>query len=108
MIIFQVTFERFMDEVRVEHISSETKNEVELEDLGDMIVLYFVPFELRKAFMTVVEKSELNKVQKLQIAEISKPSKRVVDDNKLKDISDSLIRLEEEFKKIPLIENAAN
>ncbi len=108
MIIFQVTFERFMEEVRVENINSESKNEVELEDIGDMIILYFVPFELRKAFMTVIEKSELNNVQKLQIAEISKPSKRVVNNSKLKDISDSLLRLEEEFKKIPTMENATN
>lgn len=101
MIIFQVTFERFMDEVRTENIDKDSKNKVELEDLGDMIVLYLVPFELRKVFMTVLEKSEISDVQQLQIQEISKPSKRFVDETKLKDISDSLLRLEEEFKKIP-------
>lgn len=102
MIIFQVTFERFMDEVREEKIVPEGRNKIEFEELKEVIALYLVPLELNKVFMAVIEKSELTDVQKLQINEISKPSKRFVDDSKPKDISASLLRLEEEFKKIPL------
>ncbi len=97
--LFQVSFERFMEEVRRENISSETRNKVEKEDFGNLIAYYLVPFELRKQYVFVATKDELPRVHMIRLEEISEPSKRITDSSSLKNISNTLIRLEEEFKK---------
>ncbi len=99
--IFLVSYERFLEEIRIENIDDKSKNKLELEDLGDMFAYYLIPFERKQSFVFVVSKKELTAVQKINLDPISKPSKRIIEDTQLKNISETLTRIEENLLKLP-------
>ena len=105
--LFEVTFDRFMEEVRDENISSDTRNFVEVEEIGEMFVFYLVKLELDKQFVTRVSKKELTDVQRVQIMSLSKPSIRVVEELGVINKIQQLIELQETKDKIP-IQNASS
>lgn len=77
--LFQVSYERFLEEVRFEKIGQGAKDQLEVEDFGDMLIYYLVCFERNKTFIFVVNKNEIDEVMKFQLNSISKPSRRIID-----------------------------
>lgn len=99
--IFQLSYERFLEEIRFEKIDQDSKNKIELEDLGDMLAYYLIPLERRQSFVFVVSKKEMTSVQKVNLNPISKPSRRILESTELKNISETLNRIEENLNKLP-------
>lgn len=105
--LFEVTFDRFMEEVRDENIGPDTRNFVEVEEIGEMFVFYLVKLELDKQFVTRVKKEELTDVQRVQIMSLSKPSIRVIEELGVINKIQQLIELQETKDKIP-VQNATS
>ncbi len=95
--LFQVSYKRFLEEIRFEKIGSENKDTLEVEDLGSMFAFYLESIDRPKEFVFVVSKQEISAVQKAQLFPISKPSLRIKDSD-LKKISDTLFRIENNLK----------
>ena len=98
MLMFQVSYERFLDEIRNEKIQPGDKNQLELEDLGKILVYYLTSLDRKIAFVFVVEKSEITIQQKINLNGISKPSIRIRDSIELTTISKSLEKIEESLR----------
>ncbi|MAF50784.1 MAG: hypothetical protein CMH64_01705 [Nanoarchaeota archaeon] len=96
--MFQVSYERFLEEVRIENIHEGSKDKLELEDLGNMFVYYLVCFDRRKVFVFVIEKSQISAVQKIQLNPISKPARRIIDNQELRQIVQTLERIENKIE----------
>ena len=102
--IFQVSYERFLEEIRFEKIGQGAKDQLEVEDLGSMFAYYLICFQRNKTFVFIVEKSEITEVIKFELNSKSKPSRRIIEDTQLKSISESLKRIEENMNKLPIRE----
>ena len=94
--IFQVSYERFLEEIRFEKIGQGAKDQLEVEDLGNMLVYYLVCFERKKTFIFVVEKSEMTEVMKYELNSKSKPSRRIKNNQELRQI---IMLLENKLEK---------
>lgn len=105
--LFQVTYDRFVEEITQEKISPEGRNEVEKEELKDLVIYYLVPLEQRKVFVYIAKKDELTEVQKFNLDSVSKISKRLTDDSGLKDVTETLNKIEQNLRKIPEIETTS-
>ena len=97
--IFQVSYERFLEEIRFEKIGQGAKDQLEVEDLGNMLVYYLVCFERKKTFIFVVEKSEMNETMKYELNHKSKPSRRIKNNQELRQIIILLERIENKLEK---------
>ena len=102
--LFQISYERFLEEIRIESIDDKSKNKLEREDLGDRLAYYLVPFERKQIFVFVVSKKEITAVQRFNLNPLSRPSKRIVDETQLKAISETLKNIEESLFKLPIRE----
>ena len=98
MLLFQVSYERFMEEIRNEKIQPGDKNQLELEDLGNLFIYYLTSLDRKIAFVFVIEKNKIPDIQKMQLNSISKPSRRIRESVELTAISDTLARIEQSLK----------
>ncbi len=101
--LFQVSYKRFLEEIRFEKIGSENKDTLEVEDLGTMFAFYLESIDRPKEFVFVVSKQEISDVQKAQLFPISKPSVRIRETLELKKINETLEKIEQSLKN-PVIE----
>ncbi len=99
--LFQVSYERFIKEIRIEKITEGDRNVLEVEDLGTMLAYYLNSLDRSQTYVFVVGKKEMTEVQKINLNPISKPSRRITDDTQLKNISETLQRIEINLTKIP-------
>ena len=99
MELFLVSFDRFLEEIQHSQIKEGDRNVIEREELEDRLVYYLVPIGLNKIYVFIVLKKEITPIHKANLDPISKPAKRINDNFELRNISNSLQRLEEEFKK---------
>ena len=106
MMLFQVSYDRFLEEIRHEKMQPGDKNQLECEDLGSLVAYYLYSLDRPVAFVFVISKDELTDVQRIQLAEISKQSKRIRDSVQLTAISDALERIEKNLKVFPTIVKA--
>ncbi len=102
--LFQVSYERFLEEIRAEKITEQDKNKLEIEEMEDVLAYYLSSLDRNKSFVFVVGKDEITDVQKFQLNPISKPSKRITDSDELKNISKKLTQIEEQLNKLPIRE----
>ena len=103
MLLFQVSYERFLEEIHHEKMQPGDKNQLELEDLGNMFAYYLTSLDRKIGFVFVIEKKKMSDVQKVQLNSMSKPSKRIRDSVQLTVISDALERIEQTLKTISRI-----
>ena len=92
------------DEMREEDLSL-SRNNIEVEQEGDMISLHLTSLTKNKDFVVVLHKNELSRVDKMNLAEVSRPSIKINDSSQLsqlKNISETLKKVEENLKKIPM------
>ena len=99
--MFLVSYERFLEEIRIENIDDKSKNKLELEELGDRFAYYLIPFERKQTFVFVVGKKEITPVQKFNLNPLSRLSRRIIEDTQLKNISETLTRIEANLLKLP-------
>ena len=99
--LFQVDYKRFLEEVNNEKIKPDDKNQLELEDLGTMWAYYLNSLDRPQTYVFVVGKDEITDVQKINLNSMSKSSKRIIEDIELKNISETLKRIEENLLKLP-------
>lgn len=102
--LFQLSYKRFLEEIRFERIGQDSKNNIELEDLGDKFAYYLIPLERQQSFVFVVLKSELTAVQKIMLNPISKPSKRVIDSTLTKSVNEVTLKIDETDDKKKLVD----
>ena len=102
--LFQVDYDRFIEELNIEGITNESKDKLEVEDLGTMFAFYLNSIDRNKEFVFVVGKSEFTPVQQAQLAPISKKSVRIREDFELKKINEKLERIEKNLTPAQLIE----
>ncbi len=100
MTLFQVSYERFQEEIRFEKITDQDKNQLELEDLGTSFAFYLSSLDRNKEFVYVVKKDEFTDVQKVQLFPISRESVRIRDTTQLK-IIEALNRIKMTLQKNP-------
>jgi len=79
MTIFQVSYERFLEEIRHEKMQQGDKNQLECEDLGTLVAYYLYSLDRPIIYVFVVKKSEMTDVQKAQLIPLSKQSRRIRD-----------------------------
>ena len=105
MMLFQVSYERLMEEIRNEKIDPNSKDKLEREDLGEAFAYYLTSFDRPKVYVYVVLKSELTDIQANQLFPLSKDvDRRITDNFKLKAIADTLNRIEGQLARKPLVE----
>lgn len=100
--LFEISYLRFLDEVRHAKLIPNGTNKIEEEDLGEMFAFYLTPVGIDKTYVTVIEKNKITDVQRSTLMAFAKPARRIKD-NVLSDISQTLLRMEEDFKKVPMI-----
>jgi len=113
MMLFQVSYGRFLEEIKYENVVPGGKSQLECEDLGSLVAYYLYSLDRPITFVFVIKKSEMTDVQKANLAPMSKQSRRIRDSIQLTAISDALNRIEQNLKiptlpsRIPsgLIEN---
>ena len=101
MILFQISYERFIEEIGNEKITSEGKDKLECEDLGNALAYYLTSFDRPKTYVYVVLKSELTEVQKMTLGPLSKLSMRITETSRLIAIAQILERIEQALKTNP-------
>ena len=106
MLLFQVSYDRFKEEIGNEKMKPEDKNKLECDDMGDTVAYYLTSLDRKIAFVYVVSKKELSKVQSFYLAPLSKLSKRITDSNfnQLLNMGRTLERIELALKAKPLQE----
>ncbi len=95
MLLFTVSYERFLEEIRIEKIAESDRNKLEREDLGSQLAYYLTSLDRKIAFVYVVSKKDITDVQKIQLDPISKNSIRVRDNLELRNISAKLEKIEQ-------------
>ena len=106
MLIFQVSYDRFREEIINEKMKPEDKNKLECDDMGDRIAYYLTSLDRKIAFVYVVSKEEITPVQMVYLGPLSRLSKRITDSNfnQLLSIGKTLERIELSFQQKPLQE----
>ncbi len=99
--LFQVDYDRFLEEINNEKIKAGDKNQLELEDLGTMWAYYLNSLDRPQTYVFVIEKDKITDVQKINLNSMSKISKRIKDESQLVNISETLKRIEENLLKLP-------
>ena len=97
--LFEITYERFLDEVSRSKLSPDGNNKIEMEDLDTMFAFYLTPIGLNKTYVTVVEKTQITDVQKMNLLPFAKPARRINEVADLKNISEALKNLAEFISK---------
>ncbi len=100
--LFQVSYDRFLEEIRFEKIEETAKDKLEREEQGDNIIYYLTSFDRPKVFVLVVGKDELTDVQRLNLNRLSGPSKRIIDSTELIKINQTLEKIEQNLNKLPV------
>ncbi len=93
--MFQVSYKRFLEEIRIENITPEGKDKLEVEDLDDMFAYYLVSIDRNKTFVFVASKTELSPTQKMYLDSISRSSKRVIDIALKKSVNEVILKVDE-------------
>lgn len=104
MMLFQVSYDRFIREIEVEKIKPGDRNVLEKEDLGNGFAYYLNSLDRHQTYVFVVGKEEFSSfssVQKSNLDAMSMPSKRIKEEEELKNISETLNRIEENSNKLP-------
>lgn len=101
--LFQVDYDRFLEEIKNEKIQPGDKNQLELEDLETMWAYYLNSLDRPQTYVFVVGKDEITDVQKINLNSMSKLSKRIKDESQLVNISETLKRIEENMNKTEVI-----
>lgn len=100
--LFQVSYGRFIKEIGVEKLKAGDRDSLEVEDLGDGLAYYLTSLDRPKSYVFVVLKKELTNAQRITLEPLSRPvDRRITDDMKLRNISETLKRIEENLNKIP-------
>jgi len=95
MLLFLVTHERFLQEIRNEKLDVNSKDKLEVEDLGSSFAYYLTSFDRPKAFVYIVEKDELTDVQQLYLNSLSSQSIRITDSTQLTKITELLTKIDQ-------------
>ena len=99
--LFEITFERFLDEVRREKLSPDGHNQLEMEDLGNnMYAFYLTIVGINKTYVTVVEKERITDFHKMNLMPVSKPARRINETADIKTVSETLKNLAELLNKL--------
>ena len=99
--LFEITYERFIDEIEKTGVLGGGRNPIEVEEKGEMLIFYVTLPDINKTYTTVIAKDKITDVQKLNLMPKSKPARRITEDSDLKNISESLVRIEENLRKTP-------
>ena len=102
MMLFQVSYERFLEEIKYENVFPGGKSQLECEDLGSLVAYYLYSLDRPVSFVFVIKKSEMTDVQKVNLSPISKQSIRIRDSVQLTAIADALNRIEQNTKNAPV------
>ncbi len=102
--LFQVSYDRFKQEIIHEKITPESKDKLECEDLGSGFAYYLTSFDRPKTFVYVVLKTEITDVQRVYLTPLSELSTRITDSSKLMAIAQTLERIELALQTKPLQE----
>ena len=92
--LFEITFERFLDEVKKEKLTSDGHNQLEMEDLGNMFAFYLTIVGIDKTYVTVVD------FHKMNLMPVSKPARRISETTDIKTVSETLKNLAELLNKL--------
>ena len=76
--LFEISFERFVEEVNRERITPDSRNRLEMEDSGDTVTFYLTPIGIDKTYRTKIPKTEFSQFKRFFFDPLSKPSKRVM------------------------------
>ena len=101
--MFQVSFDRFMEEVIEEGITENSRNKIECEDLGESLAYYLVPLGINKVYVTVLKKDEITPMHEQRLKGIIVVSKRITQEGALRSISEQLASIEEALKRTPTV-----
>ena len=100
--LFQVSYERFIEEVQHEKITAGNRNQLELEDLGNMWAFYLNSLDRPQSYVFVISKKEISEIHKQNLFPISKQvDRRITDSISLIAINKTLQRIEENLLKLP-------
>lgn len=98
MLLFQVSYERFMEEIKVEKLTNTQRDSLEREDLGVAYAYYLTSMDRPKTYVFVVLKSELTEVQKINLNPLSRVvDRRITETSRLISIAQSLERIEQQL-----------
>ena len=99
--LFEITFERFLDEIKREKISPDGHNTIEMEDVGNgMFAFYLTIVGIDKTYVTVVEKEKITDFHKMNLLPVSKPARRINETADIKTVSETLKNLAELLNKL--------
>ncbi len=101
MMLFQLSYERFLEEIRNEKVQPGDKNQLECEDLGNLVAYYLFSLDRPIAFVFVIKKDDMTDVQKFELSPISKQSMLIRESVQLTTISDALEKIEQNLKITP-------
>jgi len=106
MLLFQVSYDRFKEEIMHEKMQPGDRNQLECDDMGNTVAYYLTSLDRKLAFVYVVSKAEITPVQTLYLAPLSKLSKRITESNfnQLLSIGRTLERIELSLQQKPLQE----
>ena len=98
--LFQVSYERFLEEIRIEKLTNTDRDSLEREDLGNAFAYYLTSMDRPKSYVFVVLKSELTEVQKINLNALSRDvDRRITETTRLIAIAQSLDRIEQQLKR---------
>ncbi len=106
--LFQVSYERFLEEIGNEKIKKGDKNQLEIEDLGTMFAYYLNSLDRFQTYVFVALKKELTPTQSFFLNSISKPSKRIIDTNFKKSINETINKLDDRQNLIDSLKRKFN
>ena len=102
MLLFQVSYERFIEEIRVEKLTNKDRDSLEREDLGTAFAYYLSSLDRPKSYVFVVLKSQLTDVHKVNLDPLSRDvDRRITETSRLIAITQSLDRIEQQLKRNP-------
>ncbi len=104
MLLFQVSYDRFKEEIINEKITPESKDKLECQVLENGFVYYLTSVDRPKTFVYTVLNSEITEVQKIYLTPLSKFSTRLTDSSNLMVIAKTLERIELALQAKPLQE----
>ena len=97
--LFEITYERFLDEVRNAKLTPGGQNKIEMEDLNNLYAFYLTEVGIDKTYVTIVEKEKITDFQKMNLIPLCKPARRVKESADLKNMSEILKNLAELMNK---------
>ena len=101
MQFFQVSYDRFKEEINNEKLKAEDRSCLEREDLGEGFAYYLTSLDRKIGYVFVVKKDEITPAQRMNLDPLSRPSVRVRENSQLALIAERLRRIEEKLHNLP-------